>query len=470
MRNPLYDALCQTLGSYTISFHTPGHKYKAMHDLSLMRIDTTEIDGTDHLHYAEGILKEAQERAAVAYGSRKAFFLINGTTVGIHAMIRTAVGPGKKLVIQRDAHKSVFNACALYNIPIHVLEPQYNQQLGIPKGISLTALEALLRKDKTIAAVLLTSPNYYGLNLDLRQAAKVCHANGVLLLVDEAHGAHFAFSALLPDPAVCSGADMVCQSTHKTLPAMTQCAMLHVCSDRVQEDKLAQHLEAMQSSSPSYVLMNAIDYAIHFASLHGDRLVEALCRQLAVSRKSLKRQIGLKDYQRTFKQWHPDPLRWIIPSEPFNMTGYALEKRLREHYGIQMELSSQHFVLAIITMLNSQSEIEALENALVKIAMETGTKTHDSTVKIKSMGHYKPVITLQQAFDAEGESIALKDACGRVLQTALVPYPPGVPLVLPGERLTLEHLHHLENIRNNQSISGLEKDNIRVIKNETIPK
>ncbi len=466
MRNPLYDDLCKILGSYTVSFHTPGHKYKAMQDLALMRIDTTEIEGTDHLHYSTGILKEAQERARDAYKTLHSFFLVNGTTCGIHAMMRAAVPKGKKIVIQRDAHKSVYNACALFDIPLLILEPLYDQKLEIPKGIRLKDLKHVLDSDDSIGAVLLTSPNYYGLTLDIEAAAALCHDKDIPLLVDEAHGAHFAFSEHLPQSAVHRGADMVCQSTHKTLPAMTQAAVLHVCTSRVSIDKIMLQLEVLQTSSPSYVLMNSIDYAVHFATLHGPRLIKGLCDQLQKTRKNLSRKIGLKDLQQTFKRYNPDPLRWIIPSEPFHMSGHELEQTLRHHYGIQMELSSQNFVLAIISLLNSNAEIEALEEALVKIAMDAPKHIVESTPVALHSSKYTPVLSLSDAFNATGEELLLVLSEGRILRTAIVPYPPGVPLILPGERMTAARIEQVLKIISQKQVNGVAKECIVVVKDQ----
>lgn len=463
MRNPLYDDLCKTLGTYTISFHTPGHKYKAMQDLALMRIDTTEIDGTDHLHHSKGILKEAQERVARAYGSKRSFFLVNGTTCGIHAMILATIKKGQKLLIQRDSHKSVYNACALFNIPVLFLEPRVDQKLGIPTGISMKQLATVLENDASIGAVLLTSPNYFGLISAIDEAADLCHMKGIPLLVDEAHGAHLAFSELLPTSAVALGADMVCQSTHKTLPAMTQAAVLHVCSERVPIDQVMLSLEVIQTSSPSYVLMNSIDYAVYFAALHGSRLTQTLCHHLSKIRKSLRLKIGLKDMQLGFKRFGPDPLRWIIPSEPFKMSGYALEQQLRDHYGIQMELASERYVLAIVTMLNSHTELEVLEDALTKIYLSGHDQTYVQKPFVPHKAKYNPVLTLHEAFHAEAECVDLAHAEGRVLRTAIVPYPPGVPFVLPGERLTKERLLHVKALVASQEVSGVNDGQVYVI-------
>lgn len=464
MRNPLYDDLCKALGTYTISFHTPGHKYKAMQDLALMRIDTTEIEGTDHLHHSKGILKAAQERVAQAYGTKQSFFLVNGTTCGIHAMILSAVKKGQKLVIQRDSHKSVYNACALFNIPVVLLESRVDQKLGIPTGISMNRLATLLEADSSIGAVLLTSPNYFGLTTSIQEAANLCHKKGIPLLVDEAHGAHLPFSALLPTSAVVLGADLVCQSTHKTLPAMTQAAVLHVCSDRVPLDQVMLSLEVIQTSSPSYVLMNSIDYAVYFAAQHGERLTQTLCRHLNKIRKSLRLKIGLKDMQLGFKRFGPDPLRWIIPSEPFKMSGYTLDQQLRDHYGIQMELSSERYVLAIVTMLNSHTELEALEDALTKIYLSGHNQVYVQQSYVPHKARYSPVVTLHEAFHREAEGVDLDHAEGRVLRTAIVPYPPGVPLILPGERLTKERLQLVKALVASQEVSGVTEGQVFVIK------
>ncbi|KUK07839.1 MAG: Arginine/lysine/ornithine decarboxylase, partial [Caldanaerobacter subterraneus] len=265
MSTPLYDALMEYVKKETVPFHMPGHKQGRVlpkeYIENLAKIDLTEVPGLDNLHNPDGPILEAEKLAAKAFGSKQAFFLVNGSTAGIYAAMYAVLNPTDKVLVMRNSHKSVYNGVVLtQSIPVYLL-PEIDYENGIAMGIDVEKLEEVLQKERDVKAVVVTHPNYYGFCSDIEKIVDIVHKYGKILIVDEAHGAHFPFSNNLPKSSIKAGADIVVQSLHKTLTSFTQTSILHLNSDRVDVDRLKYSLSLFQSTSPSYILMSSIDMA-----------------------------------------------------------------------------------------------------------------------------------------------------------------------------------------------------------------
>jgi arginine/lysine/ornithine decarboxylase len=446
-----------------VSFHTPGHKQGALYRREasaqapllpafLPGLDTTEIPGTDNLHHPTGILREAQERAAHFYGSEESFFLVNGSTCGVYAMILAAALPGDEIVISRNAHQSVYHACLLGGITPRYLVPELDPELGLSLGIEAAAVEKAFKNWPQAKAVVITRPTYHGYAPDLAAIARTATEHGKLLLVDEAHGAHLRLSDRLPPDAMSCGADAAVQSTHKTLSAFTQSAMLHVQGSQLNRDRLRLMLRLFQTSSPSYLLMSSLDAAVTLAETRGSALMERLLENLTELRCQLTRipQLQFSGSPSENASIQPiDPTRLWIDLHGTGLSGYELNRHLREVWQIGMELADCRGVLALTTIGNTREDLVRLQEALQTLSeklpaetwKESGHRELPSQLSALTR-HYRdlpPVaLSLQAASHAPRETIPLEEAAGRICAESLIPCPPGIPLVVPGEIIRRE--------------------------------
>ncbi len=463
-----------------VSFHVPGHKngtifkrfsYKNFEN-SLTNIDTTEIPGTDNLHHAKGVIKKAQERASNLLGSEETFFLVNGSTSGIYSMIMASTQPGDKVIIGRNCHASVVNGIILADsIPLY-LTPQIDEIQGIALDISSNELEKMLIQHPDTKAVVITYPTYHGIACNLKKIADIVHKYDKILLVDEAHGAHFGLSDHLPMSALECGADIVVQSTHKTLPSFTQSSMLHIQGNRVDREKLKFMLRLHQSSSPSYVLLSSLDMAMEIYQSHGKELMKELLENVDDFKLKLKQQEGIflldKESIKKEDDYSLDLTRLWISLHQLGLTGVQLEEELRKTYAIQMELSNLYGVLGVSTIANEKKDFFQLANALEQIAFKNKGKkaTKQYTSFIGEIP--KAILTPKEALYKEKKLVGLKEAIGMICGTTVIPYPPGIPILMPGEVINRETVQYIKTIiEAGMEIIGLQDDTnllIEVIK------
>lgn len=458
-----------------ISFHVPGHKYgqaMGMHHDPVephFLLDTTELPGTDNLHEAEGLIKDAQERARDFYGSQETFFLVNGTTAGILAMILTVLEPGDTLLMGRDCHQSVYHGAYLAHAKIRWLIPEYDPKTLLNLGIGKESVEASLKAHPEIKAVVLTYPTYFGICSDLQGISEVCKNYGVLLLVDEAHGAHLPLSPNLPQSALSAGADICVQSTHKSLPALTQSSMLHVGSQRIDGEKLRWMLRMVQTSSPSYLLMQSLDQAVAMAASFGHREMARLLEDLYHFREVAQR-IGLRVYGNELigagAVHAVDLTKVIVNPSSLGFSGSDLTDYLRAGFGIQMELSTPWLSLGITSIGNRPEDIIALGAALKKAA--TNSNQGESKIPMGLLPPLAPqtILGWREALGAPKTVVSLSESLGAPSGAMITPYPPGIPLLMPGERITQEAIEYLQACRQSGiSVMGLQGalDQIQVV-------
>jgi lysine decarboxylase len=429
----------------------PGHKLgmgiPAEFLKEIEKLDLTEISGTDNLHNPTGAIKEAQELAASAFGARRSFFLVNGSTVGLHASIMAICRPGQRLIVGRDCHRAVINGMLLAGVtPVYIL-PEYSENFNLNTGITAAAVGKALETAPDAAGVLITRPNYYGVCSNIEEIADVVHAYGKPLAVDEAHGAHLAFSPRLPASALEAGADICVQSAHKTLPAFTQGAYLHIGSDRIDEERLWYFLDMLQTTSPSYVIMTYLDIAREIMQKNGETLlgrlldsIEACCARMAASGI---RVLGTDDVP----GFGFDTTRITANMSGLGMTGYHAENLLREKYNIQVEMSDLYNIVCISTVADDAVRISRLFDSLLGLKKVCGYGVKPSEIVYRGLTLPDSVAEPSGIINALPDRIALENAAGRISREIISPYPPGMALVCPGEKFTAETVDYLVHIR-----------------------
>ena len=500
MGNNLYDRLKAYGESDAYPFHMPGHKRNAQSGplSSFYQYDITEIADFDNLHQPEGILLEAQKRAARLYGSEETFFIVNGSTAGILSAISAVATRGKKLLIARNCHKSVYHAAFLNKLEPEYLYPEILEEYGLADGFSANQIAEKVKeipKAEEVAGIVITSPTYDGIVSDVRGIVEVAHAYGIPVIIDQAHGAHFGFHPDYPQSAVAEGADLVIHSVHKTLPAPTQTALLHVNGTLVDREKLRKYLQIYQTSSPSYLLMAGIDSCMALLQREGrDRLDNLLkLRRNFIEKTKDLRYIQIypsmaecgEDFAQEWTSGKEEPGRLILLVKESKVTGQELHDILKDKYRLQMEMYGADYVVAILSMMDTEegfvrlaaalSEIDKKISALLKYAKEG----NNDIIKNKSVYNgvrlsgqeflHRPqkACLISEAFMETGVEIPLSEADGRISAEFINLYPPGVPFLVPGEKFDkaiivvimkyLENGYTLQGIKQNSEIQAIVK-------------
>ena len=481
MKKGILDFLIKHADSSPVSFHMPGHKGAKIYKEygygdflgKVMDCDITEIPGADNLFQAEDIIKSTQEKYADLYDAKKSYLLVNGTTTGLLASILATVPRGKKLIMARNCHKAVFNALGLADIEPVYAYPEIVPEYGIAGEVRAEVIERLLSENPDAEAVILPSPNYYGICSDIEKIAEAVHRAGKVLIVDQAHGAHLKFfdrfragsmdvlGMELPRAAEVQGADIVVNSTHKTLATFTQSAVMNVMSDRIDLEVLEDKLQTIESSSPSYLLMASLDINADLIAAHGEKLLarwrdnlEMFYRRAAET-SGLKvmgmPRCGLEDAA------HFDCTKLNLDMSALGISGAELEERLMEK-DIFAELVTGDILMCMTGIGNVREDYERLLDALSEIAesaksekeegvlsknddeMSIANRRCDSKINgVSADNKYPDFGRLEMCLvPKEKVHVKVRDAAGRVCAAPIIPYPPGIPLVCSGERITQE--------------------------------
>lgn len=460
----LYQALSTYCAGQDYPCHMPGHKRNpdSGEMAAYYDIDITEIDGFDNLHQAKGLLQEAQERANRLYGAQETYYLVNGSTCGVLAAIMSVTQPGDEILMARNCHKAVYHAVIMQGLRPRYYDPGIIREYGIYDGVSAEEIGGLLEACPACKAVVITSPTYEGIISDIEAVTRVVHAHGKVLIVDEAHGAHLGLFGVQPGDIVCdedsglwdkrpqgavaAGADLVIHSLHKTLPAMTQTALLHVNGNLTDKSRLRRYLSMLQSSSPSYVLMASIDSCMRFLEEHGMQkfaFYQDQYRKFCVKTASCRHiHIGNMAYL-SEKKYHLiawDIGKIVISVKNTSMNGSRLYDILRKEYHLQMEMAADTFVLAMMTVMDTEEGWQRLADAICGIddriekeaCGETSPCQEDQAIDERRLYPESRMIPAQ-AFHEEQEEIPLHNAVGRTAADFINLYPPGIPLIVPGE-------------------------------------
>ena len=472
----LLERLTEYAGSDAYPFHMPGHKRREITDgipggfPDPYGIDITEIDGFDNLHHAEGILKDAMETVAAIYGADRSWYLVNGSTCGILSAVFATTENGGKILTARNCHKAVYHAICLNRLEAEYLYPEEITEFGINGGIRAEDVRKALEKDAMrcagnsgdvrgkitkIQAVLITSPTYEGVVSDIRAITDAAHEYGIPLIVDEAHGAHLEYADQchsFPKSALEYGADIVIQSLHKTLPCFTQTAILHVKGKLVDQDRISRYLSMFQTSSPSYLFMAGMERCIRY--MDGDGRNEMIRYEKRLER-FMERMEGLQVLEvldreicgkyRTVAGW--DPSKIVVSTmraEDFH--GEELAETLRRKYHLEMEMTAPEYVIAMTSLMDTEEGFERLGTALLEIdgalrrRTESGRKEKAASETPEGLesklSHPVRRMLICEAMDADTERTAFQDTVGKVSAEFVYLYPPGIPIIAPGEVFT----------------------------------
>jgi len=457
---PLFERLVHHSQGRHVSMHVPGHKSGQGLDEaarpyyeSILRLDLTEISGLDDLHHPEEAIMEAQKLAADCFGSEDTFFLINGSTVGNLAMIMSVCRCGDLLLVQRDAHKSVIHGLMLAGARAVFLNPEIDAATGMTLGVRQEDVKAALQKYPEAKGLLITRPSYYGIAMPLEGIVQLLHDYGKPLLVDEAHGAHFGFHPALPKSALSCGADVVVQSTHKLLTAMTMGAMLHVQGERVDRKELKRYLTMLQSSSPSYPLMASLDISRRQLHTQGMELLERGIRVVDQFTEAMRDNASfvLLRPERE-RETGSDPFKIVVKEATGRMSGFELKDAL-EQRGCYVELADPQAVLLVFSMASTEQDAARLSDALEQIA-KTNPSAPAEAATVMTLPSYTALGGLSEpvSFDESvhwkktAAQVPLKDTVGLYAAEMVVPYPPGIPVLCPGEKITSEVVDYLEQL------------------------
>ena len=509
-------------------FHMPGHKRQLKNESNPYEIDITEVDGWDNLHQKSGILLDSALQMAQVFHTKESFYLINGSTCGILSAISAAVPRGGSILLARNSHKSAYHGIFLRQLKAYYAYPQITSY-GIQGSIFATDIEKELQKHADISAVFITSPTYDGVVSNIAEIAETVHRYGKILIVDEAHGAHFGFHPYFPESATSNGGDLVIQSLHKTLPAYTQTAVLHRCSERISSQNIQKYLGIYETSSPSYVLMAGIDRCVRMLHDQGPELFSTFSRRLTAFYKNVSQLKYLQVLSRNLLTGHEayqlDPSKILISTIHSNCHGPELYHWLLEKYHLQMEMCSGEYVTAITTIMDTEEGFLRLEKALLEIDADCGpASVNKRTYFIQQL--YQPMEQVmniaeaeeaafnygnlqgkdtninankrnkyvdnsfktndfceQDGFKSENQDVTVKagqegctdgyeimtddreSAVGKISGEYIYLYPPGIPVIVPGERITKqlqENLHHCHSL--GLEIHGPERKNENLIK------
>ena len=444
-KTPLFDALKKYIDSRVIPFHVPGHKQgKGLNEFReyvghrVLQMDVNGMEDLDNASNPIGVIYEAEKLCAQAFGAQNAYFLVNGTTAGVQAMILSTCQPGDEILIPRNAHKSTIGGIILSGaIPVYI-QPEINEQLGIAMGITEEAVKKAIKEHPHAKALFVINPTYYGEVSDLKAIVRIAHRNNMAVLVDEAHGAHMSFHDDFPLTAMEVGADMSAVSLHKTAGSMTQSALLLTRGNIVSPDAVKQVINLTYTTSASYVLMASIDVARKQLATQGADMLENALELARWAREEINNIDGLyafgKELVGTPGCYDFDETKLSIHVRKLGYTGYEIEKILRTEYNIQIELSDLYNILAVVTIGDTKEDLQALINALKDITSRTNSKEVKNATRIPH--HPKLIVSPRDAFYSNKKSVKLEDAVGEISAEMIMAYPPGIPVICPGEKIT----------------------------------
>ncbi len=436
---PLYEALQALAARDTARFHMPGHKGKPIFDAfaRVFPLDFTETYGTGNLYEGTGPIRAAETRAAALYRAADCHFLTGGSTQGVHAMLYAACGAGSAVALDRSAHKSTLSACALFDLAPHFVYPESAEPFGFRAHLAPDEVDDLLRAHPEIRALLIVSPNYYGVRQDVPALAAVCRRHGRLLLVDAAHGAHFPALGL-PSP-IEEGADAAVLSAHKTLPALGQGAYL-LFADTMDGARLREGAAMVGTSSPSYPILASLDLARVWLEGVGGEAYRATALEGARLRDAIAAHTP---FSAVTPQDFPDldPCRLTVCTAATALTGHALADALFARHGVACEMADDRNAVFILSGADSALDLMRLLRALVR----EGKRTHrtDAPAPVPPLPPAARALSVRQAWFSPRENVPLTHAAGRVCACAVTPYPPGIPLLWPGEKITDAHIEFL---------------------------
>lgn len=476
-KTPLFDALLEYVNNDTIPFHVPGHKkgqgmiskFKDFVGTNVLSIDVTVFKQVDSLHKPTGVIKEAQELAADAYNADYTFFSIHGTSGAIQAMVMSVVSQGDKIIIPRNVHKSVTAGIILSGANPVYMHPEIDNRVGVALNVTPETVKKTLEQNPDAKAVLIINPTYYGVSTDIEKIAKIVHEYGIPLIVDEAHGPHLQFNNRLPISAMDAGADICAQSTHKIVGSMTQSSLLHVRRGIVDVNRVKTVMSLLQTTSPSYILLASLDCARMQLATQGKELIDEAIELAKYARDRINSIDGLYCFGEEVLQkegaYGFDPTKITITCKDIGLSGYELERILAEKYHIQPELSDLYNVLCVFSFGDTKEKVDKLIYALAEISKEQCCKEIVKSEVLGIPNIPESVLTPRDAFNSLTISVPFEDSIGLISAEFLMAYPPGIPILCPGEIITQEIVDYVKALKAaNLYVQGTQDPEVNNIK------
>jgi arginine/lysine/ornithine decarboxylase len=471
-RVPLLERLAKSAQSQNAAFHTPGHKrgqgsfhaFRALIGDRALQADLPELPELDNLFAPQGAIDEAQTLAAETFGAEQTWFLINGSTCGIIAAILAACDPGDKILMPRNVHQSAISGLILSGAVPVFLQPDYDPVLDLAHSVAPETVAIALKNHPDAKAVFLVYPTYYGVCGDIQAIVNLTRAAGIPLLVDEAHAAHFAFHTDFPVSAMAAGADLTVQSTHKTLSALTQASMLHVQGNLIDRDRISRSLQLVQSTSPNYLLLASLDAARAQMATEGRILMQATLELANQARSRLASLPKLSVFQ---PEQSPgcfalDRTRLTVTLS--NLDGFTADELLDQKFGVTAELPSLQHLTFVISLGNTQNDIDRLIQAF-NILSNLEESPERSIVPQFDFSFSPAEISPRQAFFASAKLVSTESAIDQISAESICPYPPGIPILLPGERITKDAVVLLKSVlQSGGFISGCSDPTLNTLK------
>lgn len=475
---PLFTGLLEHIEKKPVQFHIPGHKkglgmdpaFREFIGDNALSIDLINIGPLDDLHQPKGIIKKAQDIAAKAFEADYTFFSVQGTSGAIMTMVMAVCGPGDKIIVPRNVHKSVMAAIVFSGaIPVFI-HPEIDKELGISHGITTDSVQKALEQNPDAKGLLVINPTYFGISADLKKIVEIAHSFHVPVLVDEAHGVHIHFHEELPFSAMQAGADMSATSVHKLGGSMTQSSILNVKEGLVSPNRVQAILSMLTTTSTSYLLLASLDVARKRLATEGHEIIGRAIDLANATREKINkidhlRCIG-KEILGTKATYDYDPTKLIITVKELGLTGFDVEIWLREKYNIEVEMSDLYNILCIITPGDSENETNLLVTALEELA-ELHRHQADSGVTPKVLLPDIPVLALtpRDAFYSDTETVLFEESAGRIIAEFIMVYPPGIPIFIPGEIITEENLNYIKmNLEAGLPVQGPEDHELKTLR------
>jgi arginine decarboxylase len=474
---PLFTKLKEHAERNPLPFHIPGHKkgqgmdpeFRHFIGPQALAIDLINISPLDDLHHPQGVIAEAQRLAAEAFGADDTFFSVQGTSGAILTMVMSVCTPGDKIIIPRNVHKSVLTAIILAGaFPIFV-HPEMDERLGIAHGVSLWEIKQALQQHPDAKAVLLVNPTYYGVAGNLQETVALVHQHGIPVLVDEAHGVLGYFHDRLPLSAMGAGVDMAATSVHKLGGSLTQSSVLNMRRGRVQPERVQALISMLTTTSTSYILLSSLDCARRYLAVEGHRLIERTLRLADEARKQINQIPGLACVGREWfdhDAWYDlDETKLLIHLRELGITGNEAEDWLRQVHHIEVELSDLYNILCLVTIGDNEESLAALIRALQDLADHFYPPKVSTSVPIRLPKIPELAMSPRKAFYSETISIPLSQATGRIMAEFIMIYPPGIPVLMPGERIVPENILYIqEHIKAGLSVQGTEDPTLQMVR------
>lgn len=478
-RTPLFTALTRHAARRPIQFHIPGHKtgagsdpeFRAFIGDNALSIDLINIAPLDDLHQPTGVIEEAQKLAADAFGADYTFFSVQGTSGAIMTMIMSVVGQNDKIIVPRNVHKSILSAIIFSGAKPVFVAPVRDGRLGIDHGITTSSLRKALEKHPDAKAVLVINPTYYGVCANLKEIVDLVHEYDIPVLVDEAHGSLIHFHDDLPLSAMRAGADMAATSVHKLGGSMTQSSVLNVQGPRVNYRRIQTIISMLTTTSTSYVLLASLDTARRNLALNGKAMAEKAIRLAQRARKAINEIPGLycfgEDILGTEATYDYDPTKVTVHIRHLGITGYDAENWLRDRYNIEIELSDMYNILCLITPGDTEENVDKLIEALRQLSAETYERNAAKELVVKIPEIPQLSLTPRDAFYGDTEIVPFRESAGRIMAEFIYVYPPGIPILLPGEVISQENIDYIvEHLEVGLPVKGPEDrtiENVKVI-------